>query len=114
MTKYLSTIINSASAIFLLHSFCVFIYKQFNPGEEDDKYKLLNSRIKHLQDEIKEFTLIIDNLEEKVDNLEEKVDYLQEHITIKEKDLLESTLHFNNKLEFLVNNNYDVIQKENE
>lgn len=113
MTKYLITIINSASGIFLFHSFCVFVYKQFNPVEEDDKYKLLNSRIKHLQDEIKEFTLIIDNLEERVDYLEEKVDYLQEHITIKEQDLLESTLHFNNKLQFLVTHNYDIIQNEN-
>lgn len=105
MTKYLITIFNSASNIFLLHSFCLFVYKQFNPVEEDDKYKLLNSRIKHLQDELKEFTVVIDHLEE-------KVDYLQNKITMKEQDLLQSTLHFNNKLEYLVDNNYDVIQKQ--
>ena len=45
-----------------------------------------------------------------IDTLEEKVEYLEEKIVIKEQDLLQSTLDFNNKLEYLVNNNYDLIE----
>ena len=103
MTKYLIAIINGASGIFLIHSFCLFIYKQFNPIEDDDKYILLNSRIKKLENELKDLALI-------VDTLEEKVEYLEDKIVTKEQDLLQSTLDFNNKLEYLVNNNYDLIE----
>ena len=90
MTKYLIAIINSASGVFLLHSLYLFIYKQFNPIEDDDRIKLLNSRIKKLENELKEFHIIIDALEDKVSSLEEKN-------TIKQA-----------KLDYLLNNNYDI------
>ena len=90
MTKYLIAIINGASSVFLLHSLYLFIYKQFNTIEDDDRIKLLNSRIKKLENEFKEFHIIIDNLEDKVDNLEDTIIIKQE------------------KLDYLLNNNYDI------
>jgi septal ring factor EnvC (AmiA/AmiB activator) len=92
MSKYLILFINSASSLLLLKTFYSFI---FNTLQKDKKLDFVMSKIKKLEDEIKEIHLIVDTLEEKVSTLEEKVSLLEKNVT--------------NKIDNFLTSNYDMI-----
>lgn len=92
MSKYLIFFINSASSLLLLKTFYSFI---FNSSQKENKLDFVMSKIKKLEDEIKEIHLIVDTLEEKVGILEEKVSLLEKNVT--------------NKIDNFLTSNYDMI-----
>lgn len=92
MSKYLILFINSASYLLLLKTLYSFI---FNYSKKENKLDFVMSKIKKLEQEIKEIHLIVDTLEEKVGTLEKKVCLLENNIT--------------NKIDNFLTSNYDMI-----
>jgi peptidoglycan hydrolase CwlO-like protein len=99
MTKYLTLLINSASSLFLLKILYSFI---FSSSQKENKLNFVMSKIKKLEDEIKEIHLIVDTLEEKVGTLEENIDTLEEKVGLLENNIT-------NKIDNFLTSNYDMI-----